>query len=315
MVRVAPTDEGGLALVLEEHTTLAAGMLQVQLRALKQGMAEYSPTGDLARPVVVQSARTGPGGKGVGSEVRGTDGTRTREALPGERRDASSSTGHSLPSLLQGQRQGQEPDHHMSVHACMVRAVQIAAMRSAMATGRVTGPRPRRRPDVSPEKRRELAMARSLRGEAASSSSDSSGDESGSYRRSGSRPASGARAGGGAGVGGMDSLQQAGRLGVGSVASAGVGCRTSRWFNFTGRGGDTLVVEEDMRESNYAFDVPHKLLLLLRRQRQQHLEAVRSELYRFEGQRDALGPVIRRAMQSKSNARRSGGGGAGGGWG
>eukprot|EP01138_Halocafeteria_seosinensis_P001185 gb/GECG01001213.1/.p1 GENE.gb/GECG01001213.1/~~gb/GECG01001213.1/.p1 ORF type:complete len:1811 (+),score=178.29 gb/GECG01001213.1/:1-5433(+) len=67
------------------------------------------------------------------------------------------------------------------------------------------------------------------------------------------------------------------------------GSRVSRWFNFTNGTQQNLVIEEDLRESVYCFDVPRKLTQERRKEREGILKRLRKELKNFS--KRANGPV------------------------
>ena len=61
--------------------------------------------------------------------------------------------------------------------------------------------------------------------------------------------------------------------------AAGYGCRVTRWYLLPSLHGTQLLVEEDLRESSYVFDVPAKMLKLLIMEKQHKLTQLKA-LYR-----------------------------------
>ena len=58
--------------------------------------------------------------------------------------------------------------------------------------------------------------------------------------------------------------------------------RLSKWYGFRDAMGGRLLVEEDLRESSYAFDIPAKLLRLILTDRRRDLAVAERDLERYQ---------------------------------
>ena len=72
------------------------------------------------------------------------------------------------------------------------------------------------------------------------------------------------------------------------------GSRVSRWFHFRNSRDQNLVIEEDLRESVYCFEVPRWICKVRKKERSNALTQMEAELKKFEKSSGALGKFRRK---------------------